>query len=289
MKPKLEIVRSYLQLTKPRICLLALGMATVGFVFASDQPADWQKLWFALAGTAFIGAAAGALNQYLERDIDCQMRRTLVRPIPSGIISPQRAFSFGIYCAVFGVATLLYAVNFLTAALGAATLVFYLGVYTPLKRTSPISTFMGGVAGAVPPLMGVTAATGLLRWEGLLLFSVLYFWQIPHAMAVAWMFRDDFTHAGLPLLPVLDEEGWVTSIAAVLCSMILLPIVLLPWFWEKTGALYFWGGTLLGIIYFGFALSLMFNRSLVAAKRLFVYSLVYLPSLGFLLMWDKRV
>lgn len=268
----------YLELTKPRIVALVLVTTLLGFAHArSGQATGWGRLLWALAGTGLVTGGANALNMYLERDTDAWMRRTRGRPLPSGLIAPGSALGFGVALSAGGTLLLAATVNLLTALLGAASAALYVLVYTPLKRRSPVSTLVGAVPGAIPPVMGWTAARGALAPEAALLFAILFFWQIPHFLAIAWLFREDYARAGFPMLSVVDPGGSSTARHAVLGVVALLAASVAPAAVGLAGALYAGVALLLGAAFL--AVAARFARRLTdrEARGLFLVSIVYLP------------
>jgi protoheme IX farnesyltransferase len=216
-------VRDYLELSKARIVAMVLITTAAGFAMGS-HPLDWLLLVNTLVGTALVAAGTNALNQYVEREHDAKMRRTRLRPLPDGRISPRAALLFSSAISIIGTVYLGVAVNWLTAALGAFTLTSYIFVYTPLKRVSTICTLIGAIPGAVPPLMGWTAATGHLALPGWIAFAVVFLWQLPHFMAISWIYREDYGRAGFAMLAVRDADGRATARQAILYSVLLLAV-----------------------------------------------------------------
>lgn len=276
----------YMTLAKPRISFLALVMAAIGFVAGTSLDAELPKFFLTLLGLGLLGAGSGALNQYLEKETDTLMPRTRNRPLPTGRLLPEQALVFGIITSVIGFLILLFAANALTAVLGALTLLFYLGIYTPAKRISSLSTLVGAIPGAMPPLMGWTAATGKLGGWGIILFAVVFLWQIPHFLAIAWMYRDDYASGSFPVLTVLDREGTWTGWWSVIYALALIPISLVPTMWHLSGAIYFWSALVLGLGFLWLSARMAYHRSAPAARALFIGSLLYLPLLGGALVWD---
>lgn len=279
------------ELTKPRLTGLAVLMAALGYSLGrrlEDLPSDNLSFYAMLLGTWLVGVSCSVLNQYLEQTLDARMKRTADRPLPSGAFSPSLALKIGIASGLIGVITLLIGTNVLTAVLGTATILFYLGVYTPAKRLSSLSTLVGAIPGAMPPLLGWTAATGVLTPEGFLLFAILFLWQVPHFLAIAWLHRDDYARAPFPVLPVTDPTGGETAWQALVYTLALLPVTLLPAYWGMAGAAYFFGALLLGLGLLTAVISLARTRAEGAARRLFLLTLVYLPALGVLMLWDVR-
>lgn len=288
MKAWKAYTRDLFELTKPRICMLSLMMSTLGFFLGSRGIVDYRTLWLSLAGTALVGASCGAFNHFLERDIDARMWRTMKRPLPSGRLEPSHAVILGAVTGMLGVAILFHYVNALTATLGVLTWFSYVWLYTPSKRWSTLSTLIGAVPGAMPPLMGWTSAANNLAPEGLLLFGILFIWQIPHFLSIAWIYKEDYARGGLAILSVVDEKGIATSKQVVVYSLALLPLTLLPTIWGVTGLLYFFGAMSLGLLFLGSGVSLAVHRSKPYARRLFLVSIVYLPLLSFLMIWDRK-
>ena len=278
--------RDYITLAKPRISFLALVMAGIGFVAGTSLDAEWPKFIMTLLGLGLLGAGSGALNQYIEKDTDALMPRTRSRPLPTGRLLPQQALVFGGFTCFIGFFILLFAANALTAVLGALTLLFYLGIYTPAKRVSSLSTLVGAIPGAMPPLMGWTAATGKMGGWGIVLFAVVFLWQIPHFLAIAWMYREDYASGDFPVLTVLDREGTWVGWWSVIYALALIPISLVPSIWNLSGAIYFWSALVLGLAFLWLSARLAYHRSLSAARALFFGSLLYLPLLGGALVWD---
>ena len=274
----------WLELTKPRITTMVAFTALVGFVTASPTSPWTAVLATALLGTALVAAGASVLNQVLERDTDALMLRTQSRPIPSGRVRPAPATIVGALLTAAGLATLLVAGRPLATAVALATWLSYLFAYTPLKRRTPLATLVGAVPGALPPVIGWAAATQRLDAGAFMLFAILFLWQVPHFLAIAWLYRDDYARAGFPMLPVLDREGSFTARQAVLHSLALLLVSLAPAAAGLAGGAYAGGALLLGVALTLFALRLARARDLVAARGLFLASLVYLPALSSLLL-----
>jgi heme o synthase len=244
-------------------------------------------MFHALLGTALLASGAAALNQWLERDYDAQMRRTAARPLPSGRMEPRTALVFGGLSAGVGLMYLALAVNLLTSLLGAITLISYLFVYTPLKRVTWLNTAIGAVPGGLPPLMGWAAARGEISIEGWSLVAILCFWQMSHFLAIAWMYRDEYAKAGFVMLPVIDPDGRRTGRQAVCHTLGLLPISLTPFVFQLTGPVYLAGALVLGLAYVWFALQFARRLTFRSARRLFYWSIVYLPMLLALMVLEK--
>jgi protoheme IX farnesyltransferase len=280
-------VAVYCELVKARLTLLVLVTTLVGFYVGARGVLDWALMFHALAATALLACGAAALNQLVEREHDAKMRRTEGRPLPSGRLQPDAVLIFGGLCSMAGLIYLAVAVNLLTALLGAITLVSYVFVYTPLKRVTWLNTTIGAVPGALPPLMGWTAATNELTGAGWCLFAILFFWQIPHFLAIAWMYRDEYAKAGFVMLPCVDPNGERTAHQAVSHTLGLLLVSLCPVLFRLAGVVYFFGALLIGLAFliaaFGFARQLSIPR----ARQLFFASIIYLPLLLGLMVMDK--
>jgi protoheme IX farnesyltransferase len=269
------ISRDYLELSKSRIVMMVLITTAAGYAFAAPH-VDWRLLVNTLVGTALVAAGTNALNQYVEREHDAKMRRTRLRPLPDGRISPRAALLFSTAIALIGTAYLALAVNWLTAALGAFTLTSYIFVYTPLKRVSTICTLIGAIPGAIPPLMGWTAATGSIGAGGLIAFGILFFWQLPHFMAISWMYRDDYARGGFHMLAVQDDDGRATAAQAVFYSVVLLAVSALPPFFGLTTYVYLAGAIAAGLALTAVSIAFLTSRTPRTAKRLFMASNIYL-------------
>jgi protoheme IX farnesyltransferase len=281
-------------LVKARLTTLVLLTTFVGFFMGERGPMDFALMFHALAGTALVAAGAAALNQLLEREYDAKMRRTQNRPLPAGHLEPATVMIFGGVCATAGLLYLALAVNLLTSVIGAVTLVSYLFIYTPLKRVTWLNTAVGAVPGALPPLMGWTAARGELSGEGWALFAILALWQMPHFMSIAWIYRADYAKAGFKMLPVVDPDGCRTGEQAVSHALVLLFVSLCPFVFKMAGEFYLAGALVLGAGYLWFAFQflrqLRFARAelaLVRARQLFLASIIYLPLLLAVMVWDK--
>ena len=282
-----SIFASYLELTKPRLTLLALATTLSGFYIASWGAMDLPLFFYTLLGSALVGGGANALNQFLERDLDAKMKRTESRPLPSRRIPEEHAFIFGILFSITGVFFLSFLVNFLTGFLAIITLVSYLLCYTPLKGKTSLCTLVGAISGAMPPLMGWTAVRGELSLEAWVLFSILFLWQLPHFLAIAWVCREDYARANLPMLPVLDAEGNQTVRQIALYCLALLPVSLIPFIIGMAGLIYFYTALFLGLIFSGFALLMIIYKPAVYAKKFFLFSIFYLFMLVVFMMCDK--
>ncbi|CAN5803030.1 heme o synthase [soil metagenome] len=277
----------YLILTKVRITALVLVTTAAGFLLASGQRLDLALLGWTLLGTGLAASWAAALNQVLERDADAKMRRTAARPIPSGRMSAAHGLWVGVGLALAGAGLLAALVNGLTALLALTTVILYVGVYTPLKRMTPLNTIVGAIPGAIPPVMGWTAVTGELGLPAWVLFAILFLWQLPHFLAIAWIFRDDYRRGGFPMLPVVDPDGRATGRQVALYCAALIPVSLIPTFLGLTGPIYFFGALVLGLGFLAFGLMMAVRRRGKEARRVLLASVTYLPLLLALLVVDR--
>ena len=275
------------ELIKARLSCLVLLTTLVGFYVGSRGTMDYLLMIHTLLGTGLVAGGAAALNQLLERKHDARMRRTEDRPLPSGRLQPDTVLMFGGFCSVAGLVYLALAVNLLTSALGAVTLASYLFVYTPLKRVTSLNTAVGAIPGALPPLMGWTAARGEINAEGWSLFAILFFWQLPHFLAIAWMYRDDYAAAGFKMLPVFDAGGQRTGRQTVSHTLGLLPVSLCPFLFQLAGVVYLAGALVLSTAFLWHAIQFSRELTLARARKLFYASIIYLPLLLGLMVWDK--
>lgn len=282
-----ELLEAVLELTKPRITLMVVVTTAVGFLLAAPGRLPGRLFFHAVAATALLAAAASVLNQVLERDLDARMRRTAGRPLPTGRLAPDQALAVGVTLSLGGLAYLLLAVNLLTAALGAATLATYLFVYTPLKRVSSLATVVGAAPGAVPPMMGWTAVRGELTVEAWVLFAILFFWQLPHFLAIAWLYRSDYERGGFPMLPVGDLDGTRTGIQTTLYAAALLPVSLLPTPLGLAGGVYFLGALAMGVVLLALSAAFAWSHSTRVARHLARVSVAYLPVVLGLMVLDR--
>ncbi len=277
------------EMTKPGITLMVVLTAGLGFLLGEEGSFNFLLLVHALLGTGLVSAGASVLNHVLERDTDALMQRTAGRPLPAGRMDPDVALSFGVLLAVLGLVELALAVNLLTALLGAVALAGYVFVYTPLKRISSLATVIGAVPGAIPPMMGWSAVRNELDAAAWVLFGILFFWQLPHFLAIAWLCREDYARGGFPMLPVLDPEGFRTGRQAILYGAALVPISLLPSVLGLMGIVYFFGAFAFGLTYLGFSFAFAQARSNPGARRLMLASLLYFPALLMIMLLDRVV
>jgi protoheme IX farnesyltransferase len=278
---------AYLTLTKPDVSLLVLMTTGAGFYMGARGPVDWLRLVHTVFGTMLIAAGTAALNHYIERDSDRYMRRTASRPLPSGQLKPNEALLFGVCLAVAGAADLWIAGGALASALGIITCLSYLLAYTPLKKRTVWATFVGAFPGAVPPMIGWAAATGSLDRGAWALFAILFLWQFPHFHAIAWMYRDDYSRAGIMMLPVVDHDGSRTFRQIILTAIGLIGISLLPSLLGLAGVLYFFGALVVSTALLQVCLWAASSKSNVRAKWLMHATVLHIPLLLGLMMYDK--
>lgn len=278
----------YVQLTRPKIAVMVLVTAALGMLLADPSP-DAASMLLMLIGTAMVTAGASAANQLAERRSDSRMQRTENRPLPSGRIRHSEAMGFVIATTLIGLVCLLMVPTGPAAAIvAAATFVLYVFAYTPAKRTTWLNTFIGAVPGAAPPLIGWAAAKGTLAWEALPLFGILFFWQIPHFLAIAWIYRDDYRRAGLKMLPVLDPSGRRTARTMILHTLLLLAASLTPLAFGA-GFLYSLGALALGVAFLALTWKFRARKSLATARAVLKMSLVYLPGVLLVLFIDRLI
>jgi protoheme IX farnesyltransferase len=269
-----------MELVKARLSVLTVATAMAGFAVGVRDTWSWLLLASTLVGTALSAAGAAALNQWWERDLDARMKRTRERPLPAGRMAASDALLTGVVLSVSGVLLLALFANLLAAGLAAATIIFYILIYTPLKRVTALNTIVGAVPGALPPLIGWTAARGSINAEGLTLFTILFLWQMPHFLAIAWLYRADYAQAGFKMLSENDETGAVTGRQAFVYALALLAVSLLPSVFFDYSAVYFYGALLLGAGFASMAANFAVSGgSIPAARWLFLGSIAYLPLL----------
>lgn len=272
-------VRDYFELTKPRLTALVILTTWLGFAFAA-RPMKYDALfWHALIGSWLVASGAAALNEYLERDLDAKMKRTRQRPLPMNKLSPTSALVFGVAISTIGIFELAFFVNSLTAALSMASLFSYLLLYTPLKTRTSLCTLIGAIPGAIPPMMGWTAVRGQIDGPAWVLFAILFLWQLPHFLAIAWMYREDYARAGFPMLPVIDANGASTSRMIVLYTAVLIPVTLIPARVGLAGFSYFCAALVMGVAFFACGAWTAYHRTVANARRLLLASVIYLPTL----------
>lgn len=280
-------ILDYVELTKPRLVVMILVTTFVGFYMGSQNLPDYLRLFATIVGTALAAGGTLALNQSVERDIDAHMERTKHRPIPDGRVQPAECVLFGAMLVALGLVVLTLAVNSLSALLTAIVMVTYLFLYTPLKQRTPLSSLVGAVPGALPPVIGWAAARNDLGLEAGILFAILYLWQIPHNLAIARLYRDDFARGGIRFLPVLDSEGRSTGRHVIVHCLALLVVSLMPTLVGFAGMIYYGAAILLGLGFLIYGCRLAFMPSTMTARHLLFASLFYLPILFFVMALDR--
>jgi protoheme IX farnesyltransferase len=277
----------YLALTKPRLNSLVIVTAAIGYYLGARDTSNLKSLVETVTGVALVAGGAAGLNQVYERDTDSMMRRTRMRPLAAHRMTPGDALIFSAALAAAGLVIVAVTSNLLAAVLTLLTLISYNVIYTPMKRRSQLATLVGAVPGALPPMIGWVAARGALTVEAWALFAIVFVWQIPHFMAIAWLYRDDFGRAGFPMLPVVEPDGRGTARQAVLFALLLVPLSLVPYFVGMTGLAYAVGATAGGIGLLWLAVSFALNRIDDRARLLFLGSITYLPVLWAMLIADR--
>lgn len=280
---------AYLTLTKPDVSLLVLMTTAAGYYMGARGPVDWMRLAHTVFGTMLIAAGTAALNHYIERESDRYMRRTASRPLPSGLLQPIEALLFGVLLSISGAVDLWISSGWMASLLGVVTCLSYLLAYTPLKKKTVWATFIGAFPGAVPPMIGWAAATGSLDRGAWALFGILFLWQFPHFHAIAWMYREDYSRAGILMLPVVDRDGSRTFRQIILTAIGLIGISLLPSMLGLTGVLYFFGALVISTGLLQVCLWAASSKSNVRAKWLMHATVMHIPLLLGLMMYDKVV
>jgi protoheme IX farnesyltransferase len=283
-----NVFADYLELTKPRLNFLVVATSAAGYYLGSIGAIAITSMAEAVAGTALVAGGAAVLNQLYERDTDALMRRTRMRPLPAGRVGPNDARVFGLALSAAGLVLLAARANWLSAALALATLLTYLAIYTPMKRRTPLSTIVGAVPGALPALIGWTASHGSIDLSGAALFAIVFCWQLPHFMAIAWLYREDYSRAGFPMLPVIDPDGKRAGKQAVYWGFLLVLASLEPTFSGLAGNAYFAVALVLGVALFWLAARFASSRNEATARALFYGSITYLPLLWIAMIADKQ-
>lgn len=277
----------YVTLTKPDVTFLVVITTVAGFFLGSTGSPNWTLLFQTVCGTALVAGGTTALNQYIERDSDALMRRTASRPLPTGQLQPRQVLVFGLATIIVGTAWLAIAVNALSSGLALATCLLYLCLYTPLKKRTTVATAIGAIPGAIPPLIGWAAAHGSLSVGAWVLFAILFFWQFPHFMAIAWMYREDYARGGIRMLPVVDPKGDATFHQIIFNSAILVCVSVLPSAVGMTGINYFFGALILGVSLLQVGLWANRSRTNARAKWLMHATVAYIPLLLAWMVLDK--
>jgi len=274
-------------LAKPRLNFLVVASAMAGYAMAGGEAWQAVPLVSTMVGTLLVAGGASAFNQVIERQPDGMMRRTRTRPLPDGRLQPTEALVFAILISLIGCVVLWAGANLLSALIALATLVIYAVIYTPSKRFTSFSTVIGAIPGALPPMIGWAAVRDSLSQGAWVLFGIVFLWQLPHFLAIAWMYREDYTRAGFPMLPVIEPDGRSTARQAVVYTAALLPLSLAPTLIGMAGTLYFGGAFILTLLFLALAVRFALTREVLDARRLFFGSILYLPLLWILMIADK--
>jgi len=279
--------RDFFALAKPRLNLLVVASTLVGYVMADGESLGVLRVCGLLLGTGLVAGGASAFNQVVERDLDALMKRTRTRPLPDQRLHPMEGMLFGTAITLAGLLMIVTSTNLLAAVVALATLLSYVLIYTPLKRRSSFGTVIGAIPGALPPIIGWAAASGSLPPQAWTLFGIMFLWQLPHFLAIAWMYREDYARAGFPMLPVLEPDGRSTGRQSVVYAAALVPLSLAPTLMHMAGEVYFAGALILGLAFLGLTLRFAMTRSVRDARRVFFGSITYLPLLWILMIANK--
>lgn len=274
----------FIALAKPRLNFLVVASSVAGYVMAGGDTSNAARLVLTIVGTGLVAGGASAFNQVIEREPDSLMRRTRMRPVPDGRLQPGESLAFAAATSGAGLAILGAGVNLLSAAVALTTLLIYAVVYTPLKRRSSFATVVGAIPGALPPVIGWAAARDSLSQGAWVLFGIVFLWQLPHFLAIAWIYREDYARAGFLMLPVIEPDGRSTGRQATLYCAALLPVSLAPTLIGMTGTGYFVAALILTLLFLGLTLRFARTRTIPDARRLFFGSIIYLPVLWILMI-----
>jgi protoheme IX farnesyltransferase len=283
-----SLLSLYCELTKIRLSMMVVITTAVGFIMASTLGVDWMRMLWTVLGTTCCACAAAALNQLAEHSKDAAMNRTKYRPIPAGHISPLHAFIVGVLLSYVGVAIISFGASVGAAGLALLTILIYVLIYTPLKTRTSFNTIVGAVVGAIPPLIGWVAAAGSIGRGGIILGGILFIWQLPHFLALAWMYKDDYQTGGFKMLPLLDESGELTARASVMTSMCLVPLALFMSISGSTHILFAIVGSILGLWVTSRSIAFWRKRDYASARRLFFATIIYLPILLAFMLIDRQ-
>ena len=281
-----EKLSAYFELTKPRIAFMLTLTAAAGFYLGSDKGFNWMLFANSMFSITILAFGVATLNQYIERTTDALMERTAKRPLPSGRLSANEALIFGILLTIFSEIYLAFFVNGLTAILGLVVIVGYVFLYTPLKTKTSASTAIGALPGALPPLMGFTAAANEITLSAWILFAMLFLWQFPHFLAIAWMYREQYAKAGILMLPVVEPEGKLTARQIVMFTILLIPVSLAPYFFGFAGLIYLIGAIILGAWFLYASIQTARAKTIPQARKLLLVSVLYLPLIFGLLVFN---
>lgn len=281
-----EKFAAYFELTKPRIAFMLVLTSAAGFYLGSNGNFDFSLFLNSTIGITLLAFGVATLNQYLERETDALMERTAGRPLPTQKITPNEALIFGLSQCLVAELYLLFLVNGLTAFLGLIVIVGYVLLYTPLKTRTSASTAIGAIPGALPPLMGWTSAANEITLGAWVLFALLFLWQFPHFLAIAWMYREQYAKAGIKMLPVVEPEGHITAQQIVIFTVLLLPVSVAPYFVGVSGIVYLIGASLLGILFLWTSIRAARAKSNEEARKLLLFSVLYLPIIFALMVFN---
>ena len=287
LSPARSRAADFSALAKPRLNVLVVASALAGFAMAGGDASQVFRLLCTVIGTGLVAGGASGLNQAIERHLDALMRRTRTRPLPDGRLNLTEAIVFSCGIALAGLFLLAAAVNVLSAMVALTTLVSYVLVYTPLKRSTSFATVIGAIPGALPPVIGWAAARNELSQGAWVLFGIVFLWQLPHFLAIAWIYREDYARAGFPMLPVIDPDGRSTARQVLIYAAALLPLTLAPTLTGMTGSMYFVSALMLTFLFVGLAFRFALTRSIPDARRLFFGSIIYLPLLWIVMIADR--
>jgi protoheme IX farnesyltransferase len=277
----------FVALAKPRLNLLVVASTLAGYAMADGESLGVVRVCGLLLGTGLVAGGASAFNQVMERDLDALMRRTRTRPLPDQRLQPIEGVLFAGATTLAGVLTIVAAANVLAAAVAVATLLSYVAVYTPLKRRSSLGTVIGAIPGALPPIIGWAASSAAVPTQAWTLFGIMFLWQLPHFLAIAWMYREDYARAGFPMLAVLEPDGRSTGRQSVVYAAALVPLSLAPTLMGMAGEVYFAGALALGLVFLGLTAQFARTRDIRDARRVFFGSITYLPLLWILMIANK--
>jgi protoheme IX farnesyltransferase len=279
--------RDFVALAKPRLNLLVVASTLAGYAMADGEPLGFVRVCALLLGTGLVAGGASAFNQVIERDLDGLMRRTRTRPLPAQRLQPLEGLLFGSAVTLAGVLLIVASSNLLAGTVALATLVTYVAIYTPLKKRSSFGTVIGAIPGALPPIIGWAAVSGELPVEAWVLFGIMFLWQLPHFLAIAWMYREDYARAGFPMLPVIEPDGRSTGRQAVVYAAALVPLSLAPTPMHMAGDIYLAGALTLGVAFLWLTFRFARSREVKHARQVFFGSILYLPVLWILMIADK--
>jgi len=287
LSPARTRAADFAALAKPRLNVLVVASALAGYAMGGGDPSQISRLLWTLLGTALVAGGASAINQVLERDQDALMRRTRLRPLPDGRLQPTESLVFAAALSMTGLAILTLAVNPLSALVALTTLVSYTAIYTPLKKHTSFATVVGAIPGALPPVIGWAAARGDVSNGAWVLFGIVFLWQLPHFLAIAWIYREDYARAGFPMLPVIEPDGRSTARQSIMYAAALLPVSLAPTLLGMAGTAYFAGALALTTLFVVLAIRFGLSRAVADARRLFFGSILYLPLIWILMIADR--